>query len=77
MFPPDHETRLLLVKEHQAELRRQARHPAREPKADRFLTMVAVSRPPAHQTAPPARLLARSWLRWRRRNARSRAAEAS
>jgi hypothetical protein len=77
MFPPDHETRRLLVKEHQAELRRQARQPARAPEADRLLTMVVLSRPPAQQAAPPARLLARSWLRWRHRYARSRALQAS
>jgi hypothetical protein len=70
MLYPDHETRRLLVAEHQAELRRMAQQPVRDVEQQRLLTMVVLSRPPVTQTT-------RRWLRWRRRGAHGRAASAA
>ena len=67
MLNPDHETRRLLVGEHQAELRRMAQRPLRDVEQERLLTMVVLGRPAARRTT-------RSWLRWRRRRAHGRAA---
>ena len=70
MLYPDHETRRLLVGEHQAELRRMGQRPLRDVERERPLTTVLLSRPAARRTA-------RSWFRWRRRRAHGRASAAA
>jgi hypothetical protein len=70
MLYPDHETRRLLVGEHQAELRRLAQQPQRQTEQERLLTTVMLSR-------SASRRAARSWLRWRRRQAHGRTAPAA
>jgi hypothetical protein len=69
MLYSDQETRRLLVGEHQAELRRLAQEPLRDPERDRMLTTVMLSR--------PARHTARRWLPWRRRREHGHAAPAA
>jgi hypothetical protein len=69
MLYPDHETRRLLVGEHQAELRRIGQPPPRDIEQERLLTMVVLSRPATRRTT--------SWLRWRRRRAHGRPAAAA
>ena len=66
MLYPDHETRRLLVGEHQAELRRMAQGPLRDAEQDRSLTTMVQSR-----------RRARSWLRWRLRRTREHVAPAA
>jgi hypothetical protein len=66
MLYPDHETRRLLVGEHQAELRRMAQQPLRDAEHDRSLTTVVQSR--RHTLG---------WLRWRRRRAHRHVAPAA
>jgi hypothetical protein len=70
MLYPDHETRRLLVGEHQAELRRMGQPRQRDVERERLLTMVVLARPTAPRTT-------RNWLRWRRRRAQGRAAPAA
>lgn len=67
---PDHITRLELVREHQAELRRQAQRPQREEHTGGPLTMAALTR------AVVDRLTTGRSLSWRRRRALRRAAQA-
>ena len=68
MFYPDNETRQLLVREHQAELRRLAQRPPRDSAGDLLPTVMTSRR------APMRRAL--NWLR-RRRRAHRRTAHAS
>jgi hypothetical protein len=70
MLYSDQETLRLLVGEHQAELRRLAQEPLRDPEQDRMLTTVMLSRRPARHTT-------RRWLRWRRRREHGHAAPAA
>jgi hypothetical protein len=67
MLYQDHETRRLLVGEHQAELRRIGQPPPRDIEPERLLTTVVLSRSAARRTT-------RSWLRWHRRRAHGRTA---
>jgi hypothetical protein len=69
MLYPDEDTKRLLVREHQAELRRQAQRPDRDHEADRPATVAASS---GHVDGPTAR----DWIRWLRRDARRPATQA-